>query len=171
MTASLHHAQRVLTAAINAGFRESGVQSLKNLDDPQAFPMVAIRSSGLAFESVVGASTFEAEERYNDDEDVNSLVTEEYLELLLKLANERFKANSERMKRFEDELFGKQIRKETPWEDGETRRERKRAEGLRKQNSLREQAVTHVGNETVQLDAGGDSSQENDIQLGSLSLQ
>ncbi|KAL2042679.1 hypothetical protein N7G274_004438 [Stereocaulon virgatum] len=54
MAASLYHAQPILTAAINAGFRESGIQSLKNLDDANAFPMVAIRTAGLALESIVG---------------------------------------------------------------------------------------------------------------------
>ncbi|KAL8879587.1 MAG: hypothetical protein Q9192_008200, partial [Flavoplaca navasiana] len=40
-TASLSHAAPILSAAISAGFRESGVQSLKNLSDPNAIPMVA----------------------------------------------------------------------------------------------------------------------------------
>ncbi|KAL8875598.1 MAG: hypothetical protein Q9192_009023, partial [Flavoplaca navasiana] len=42
-TASLSHAAPILSAAISAGFRESGVQSLKNLTDPNAIPMVAVR--------------------------------------------------------------------------------------------------------------------------------
>ena len=147
MTASLHHAQPILAAAINAGFRESGIQSLKNLDDANAFPMVAIRSSGLALESIVGSmrdcmedigSLSEDSSGYSNDEEVHSLVREDYLDLLIKLANERFKTNAERMRRFEEDLF----RREgsglgSPWEDGKDRQERKRAEGLKQQEKLR----------------------------------
>ncbi|KAF7508472.1 hypothetical protein GJ744_009185 [Endocarpon pusillum] len=53
MTASLHHAKPLLSAAINSGFRESGVQSLKNLDNPNACPMVAIRTAGLGLEAII----------------------------------------------------------------------------------------------------------------------
>ncbi|KAL2056243.1 hypothetical protein ABVK25_003266 [Lepraria finkii] len=147
MTASLHHAQPILAAAINAGFRESGIQSLKNLDDANAFPMVAIRSSGLALESIVGSmrdcmeiigSLSEDSGGYSNDEEVHSLVREDYLDLLIKLANERFKTNAERMRRFEEDLF----RREgsglgSPWEDGKDRQERKRAEGLKQQEKVR----------------------------------
>lgn len=128
-TASLHHAAPILTSAINAGFRESGVQSLKNLDDATAFPMVAVRSSGLALESLIG---YLAE----DGQTVKSLVGEEYLRLLLKMGNERFKANTERTRRFQDDLF----RREEPkpgWEDAESRQARKKAEGLKRREELR----------------------------------
>ena len=54
MAATLKHAQPVLAAASAAGFRESGLQSLKNLDDADAFPIVAVRTSGLALESIIG---------------------------------------------------------------------------------------------------------------------
>ena len=127
MTASLHHAQPILTAAIDAGFRESGVQSLKNIDDDNSFPMVAVRSSGLSFESLVG---------YVDDvgpvEKIKSLVTSDYLEIMVQIANERFLTNAERMRRFEARLFDdQQIMKYK--ESSQSRRERKKAEGLRHQ--------------------------------------
>lgn len=130
MAASLYHAQRVLAAAINAGFRESGVQSLKNLNDANAFPMVAVRTSGLAFESLIGFT-----ERSGQVEIVQSLVSEDYLGILVDIANERFGANTERIKRFEQELFC-QSSKSVVWEDAESRKARKRAEGLARQAIL-----------------------------------
>lgn len=155
MTASLHHAQPILTAAINAGFRESGVQSLKNLDDVNSFPMIAIRSSGLALESVVGLCRDidngveeDKEDEYESPDMVESIVNEEYLEILLRLANERFKTNSERMNRFEDDLFHREAGPVSEWEDGEARKARKRAEGLRQQELLRAEGADSDGNVT-----------------------
>lgn len=150
MTASLHYARPILAAAINAGFRESGVQSLKNLDEPNNFPMVAIRTSGLALESVIGylpgyASGKGPEIEY--EEQVQSMVSEEYLELLVKMANERFEANAERITRFEKELFRENSRHTDGWENDQDRRERKRAEGLKQQAALREMKIATEDND------------------------
>ena len=138
MTASLRHAQPVLSAAINAGFRESGVQSLKNLDDANSFPMVAIRTSGLALSSLIGFATTSGDGLAI----AQALVDDNHLGMLLQLANDRFKANAERIKRFEEDLFKKlESRQSTDpdWEDAKTRRERKRAEGLREQERFQRQ--------------------------------
>ncbi|KAL9007598.1 MAG: hypothetical protein Q9180_009617 [Flavoplaca navasiana] len=115
-TASLSHAAPILSAAISAGFRESGVQSLKNLTDPNAIPLVAVRSAGLAFESVIGIVRGDSvqplydcasnEDGRQEEEVIEALVGEEYLEMLVDVANERFEANSERIRRFEAALFG-----------------------------------------------------------------
>lgn len=133
MSASLHHAQAVLAAAIEAGFRESGVQSLKCLEDPNAFPMVAVRSSGLALSSIIGF----LDER-NGEGKVRSLVEENYLRLLLDLANERFQANRDRIERFRNFLL--RVDKQKPaWEDKASRSERMRVLGLERQEREREQ--------------------------------
>ena len=146
MTASLHHAQPILAAAINAGFRESGIQSLKNLDDANAFPMVAIRSSGLALESVIGCVPDRVKDtsrkgsdskNYLDSEVVHSLVSDNYLALLINIANDRFISNTERMRRFEFDLFDREATTTSGWEDSKTRQERKRAEGLKQQEEIR----------------------------------
>lgn len=131
MTASLHHARPILTAAINSGFRESGVQSLKNLDDVNAFPMVAVRTSGLAFESLIGC----CEDRDDRGERLKPLVSEHYLGMLLRIGNERFATNRERVARFEDVLFAGRDRG-SQWENTEVRRERKRNVGLAQQAAL-----------------------------------
>lgn len=140
MTASLHHAQPILAAAINAGFRESGIQSLKNLDDPHAFPMVAIRTAGLAFESLVGLIPNQRPDQGDEaeiEEHITSTVSEAYLELLISIANERFKINAERIQRFEQDLFKREEGLGQAWEDNRSRWERKRAEGLEQRQTLR----------------------------------
>lgn len=148
MCASLHHARPILAAAINAGFRESGVQSLRNLDDTNAFPMVAIRSSGLALEAVVGSilegPQSDGNEQDEGDDEVeyeldglNSMVSEDYLHVLIKLANERFRTNTERIQRFEEDLFRKEAGPQVGWEDSKSRQEKKRMEGLQRQEALR----------------------------------
>ena len=139
MTASLHHAQPILAAAINAGFRESGIQSLKNLEDPNAFPMVAIRTAGLAFESLIGvipSRTLDENEGEEVEEHVIKIVSETYLELLVSIANERFKINAERMRRFETDLFKREEDLADGWEDSKSRQERKKAEALEQRRTL-----------------------------------
>ncbi len=140
MTASLHHAQPILAAAINAGFRESGIQSLKNLEDSNAFPMVAIRTAGLAFESLVGMVPSRPQDEKDGDEtegNLSRLVSEAYLELLISIANERFRTNAERIRRFEQDLFKREKGVGHAWEDSKSRQERKRAEGLEQRQMLR----------------------------------
>ena len=104
--------------------------------------MVAVRSSGLSLESIIG---------YCDDDNDNivySLVTEEYLEMLIAISNERFAVNADRKDRFWKALQDlsvnrggqKQKSKKKPpgWEDPGKRRERKMAEGLLRKNHIME---------------------------------
>ncbi|OJJ43107.1 hypothetical protein ASPZODRAFT_74918 [Penicilliopsis zonata CBS 506.65] len=164
MTATLKHAQPVLAAASGSGFRESGLQSLRCLGEGQEgpSPIVAVRSSGLSLESVIGYC-----DESNPEEDgepvVRSLVTEGYLEMLIAMSNERFSTNSERRERFRSSLLdlcsaaqsqhtkttGKARARPAGWEDPEARRERKRAEGLARKRALESQAV---GSEDVKDD-------------------
>ena len=144
MAASLQHAQPVLTAAINAGFRESGIQSLKNLDDPKSFPMVAIRSSGIGLSSLIGY-------KIDSDEDVSirCMVDESYLQLLLSIANERFLENSKRVHRFQGQLLSIGRKQQRNWEDGKARAERMKAQGLEQQNQI---ALDSVGEQQFNYD-------------------
>lgn len=105
-------------------------------------PMVAVRSTGLALDSVIG--------RLSSDSEGMSLVSETYLEGLLSTGNERFAENSRRIVRFQDLLLGSAtipagMEKGTKtrnrgWEDASARRERKRAEGLKRSQELRDLA-------------------------------
>ncbi|KAJ9253431.1 hypothetical protein DTO207G8_4164 [Paecilomyces variotii] len=169
MTATLHHAQPILTAAFSAGFRESGLQSLRCLsDNMETSPIVAVRSAGLSLESIIGYCD---DSSSNDDSSpiIRSLVTEEYLRMLVELANERFGVNTERVERFRTKLLdlvsvsmgddslskgGKGRAKPAGWEDEATRRERKRAEGLARQKALLEAKGVARGNDG--LDQAGD---------------
>jgi len=157
--ATLQHARPLLAAAINAGFRESGLQSLRILDDPEHGAMVAVRTAGLAFETVIGIvsqSEVSADCRESEEErDVmTSLVSEEYLSMCVGVANERFRWNDGRRERFREELRRAMAReglamavgagegeerRENGWEAKDERRRRKRMEGLSRQ---REKTLT-----------------------------
>lgn len=155
MTANLHHAYPVLSAASSSGFRESGLQSLRCLegDDDGPSPIVAVRSAGLALESVIGyCDDNDAEDDPTSDTPIiRSLVTDEYLEMLIAISNERFSVNTERKERFRKSLLdlysadqsqgpkAKGKSKPPGWEDPEKRRERKRAEGLMRKKLLESQ--------------------------------
>ncbi|KAK2760264.1 hypothetical protein FQN54_002332 [Arachnomyces sp. PD_36] len=150
MAASLKHAQPVLAAASSAGFRESGLQSLRNLDDEGTSPIVAVRSSGLALESIIGIR-----EPHSDGDIARSLVSEEYLRMLVAVANERFKVNIERVARFRAKLMELCSPQAAPgkkegWEDPDSRRERKRMEGLQRKKEL--EGTKHNQNEKATHD-------------------
>lgn len=143
MAASLHHAHPVLSAASAAGFRESGLQSLRCLDDEGISPIVAVRSSGLALESVIGYCEVGDDDDDGEEPIIRSLVSEEYLRMLMDMSNERFEVNVDRKERFRAVLLDlyqgqKAKRSKSGWEDAEKRRERKRAEGLRRQQEAKE---------------------------------
>ncbi|KAI9788850.1 MAG: hypothetical protein M1816_006514 [Peltula sp. TS41687] len=160
LATSLLHAQMVLTAASQAGFRESGAINLVHAaSGAQPMPMVGIRCLGLGFDSIVGYL-----HQHNDHAENQlirtSLVTENHLRTLVDVANGRFVENARRMESFRTRLLHlysashhrpnneqstsieKGLRIE--WEDAESRRERKRAEGLRRQLELRHMEVKHA---------------------------
>ncbi|KAF2083206.1 hypothetical protein K490DRAFT_70042 [Saccharata proteae CBS 121410] len=142
LTASLDDAQRLLSAALQAGFRESGAVSLSTNADGHVSPMVAVRSIGLTFDSVIGYQS--------EDGRILPVVDESYLRSLVDLANSRFVVNAERIERFRSDLNKQQLRSEmgvngmhprsnsakSDWEDPAIRRARKRAEGLKHQRSI-----------------------------------
>lgn len=132
LCASLEHARPLLAAAINAGFRESGVQSLKALDPSQVGDgvMVAIRTNGIVFESLVGLQ--------DSDGVARAVVDEGYLAMCAGIINERFHWNEVRKARLVNEL--ESVIKRAGWhgdaakqETKEERRERKRRAGLKRQ--------------------------------------
>ena len=100
--------------------------------------MVAVRSMGLSFESLIG---FEA-----GDGRRSSLVSPSYLQSLVRIAGERFGENARRISRFQA-AFRDALSEPAPrlnpqgeeWEDQVARRERKRAEGLRRKAELEAQ--------------------------------
>lgn len=130
MTASLDAAQTVLSAAQQAGFRESGIMSLGDC------PMVAVRSTGLSLDSIIA---FE-----DSDGQLVMLVDDEYLRMQSLVVNDRFATNSDRIQRFQAALLhkyasldtGTRMQPNTQWEDAASRRERKREEGMKRQQEI-----------------------------------
>lgn len=137
LASSWADAQKTLSAAQQAGFRESGLSGVSGPDRPV---IVAVRTAGLAFDNVIGA----LDETSVEGETLRMMVDEACLRLLLSLANEKFKLNVERTKRFQSLLshaFDERQKKGIDWEDAGVRRERKRMEGLKRREELRQQAA------------------------------
>ncbi|KAJ8609573.1 hypothetical protein MRB53_039024 [Persea americana] len=126
LASDLDKAKKVLAAAQQAGFRESGVSSLSHT------PMVAVRSTGLAFDSIIGVLACGADE----DEHPQAIVNEEYLRFVTSIANARFAVNKSRIDRFQHMLARNNRLDDKPdWEDSESRRQRKAAEGRKMQQA------------------------------------
>lgn len=147
MTASLHHAKPVLSAAINSGFRESGVQSLKNLNDAGACPMVAVRTAGLGLGAIIGSISAD-----EDDEPrhFQPLVTKGHATMLFRIANERFRVNKQRIEKFQVclrqsmALESEKAQNIKQWESPEVRRQRKRDQGLKTMEATKAAAHKRV---------------------------
>ncbi|QSZ34631.1 hypothetical protein DSL72_007485 [Monilinia vaccinii-corymbosi] len=139
LTASLEVAQQVLSAALQAGFRESGALNLVSTTSETATPMVGIRCMGLTLESLVGVYHAVSGEGV-------CLVSEGQLGTLMRIANERFEENTRRIERFRgllraamDPVERRRVGENgEDWEDAQARKERKRAEGLRRARELKE---------------------------------
>jgi tRNA wybutosine-synthesizing protein 3 len=134
---------RVLNAALQAGFRESGAVNVGF----KGLLMAAVRSMGLGFDSIIG---------YQDaSERVFCVVDAAYLSNVVRTAKDRFAPNAERTKRFQTSLckaykVGPQIK--SPGElalERALRRQRKREEGLAAQKEARKAD----GDELVEEDA------------------
>jgi len=128
-----------LAAAQVAGFRESGISGLGKEVVGQISPvMVAVRSNGLTFDSIVGYTT--------DGHSVILLVNQGYLNLLAQLANSRFAENVSRTERFRSALRERftrdtksSSRDEAIWEPAGVRAARMRSEGLLKRSQAASQ--------------------------------
>jgi tRNA wybutosine-synthesizing protein 3 len=102
--------------------------------------MVGVRSMGLAFESVIG---------YELDGMEVCFVPDWQLKNLVEISNQRFVENTKRIERFKsliqrvslEEKVKPRVGDGGEWEDKDARRERKRAEGLRRAEALRASAA------------------------------
>nr|POF05976.1 trna wybutosine-synthesizing protein 3 [Quercus suber] len=96
LTASLEHAQQAQTAAMDAGFRESGISGISPSGNKPTMPMVAVRTTGLSFDCII------AYQEVTSTGDVRTvpMVSEAYVHTLISVANERFGVNDERKERF-----------------------------------------------------------------------
>lgn len=118
--------------------------------------MVAVRSTGYSYDSIIG---------YHDDNEGNiALVDEQYLRTMVDVANERFRINTERIARFRTALL-EQYRPQpnsasnravSGWEDAEARKQRKREEGLARQQALKAQSKSNTTSATAEPATNGD---------------
>ena len=141
---------------MGAGFRESGAVSLGSSKSGEANPVVAIRSTGYSFDSIIG---------YQDDEGRNiSMIDVGHLRTLVCIANERFKINLERIARFRTQLLDSYQPalisgpSDPDWEDADVRKQRKRAEGLARQQALQATKSERINvreNESFDVDVSG----------------
>ena len=104
--------------------------------------MVAIRTAGLSFETVIGIVKYSHDsESGTEIETMEAIVSEEYLAMCFNVVNERFRWNEGRKERLRTEIreafFGRAEKLERlDWEDKEDRRRRKREEGLRRKEEI-----------------------------------
>lgn len=110
--------------------------------------MVAVRSMGLALESLVG---------FHQDGRELCNVPEEALRTLLEIANERFQYNATRIAKFRELLIQSTSPDIGPnrkgdgvdWEDAKERKNRKRLEGLRRKEMLKDRGDPLVDPEDI----------------------
>lgn len=128
----------MISAALAAGFRESGAVGLSSTKSGDTTPMVAVRSTGYSFDSVIG---------YHDENGRNvAIVDARYLSTLVQIANDRFRINTERIARFRKALMESYYSEtalglsKPDWEDADARRARKKEEGLARQRALKMQS-------------------------------
>ncbi|KAK0668615.1 methyltransferase TYW3-domain-containing protein [Cercophora samala] len=147
LTASHSHAQKVIQAGMEAGFRETGAVSLLSRQDEDHNPIVAVRSMGLSFESLIGVEDGAGTRK--------AVVGSGYLNRVVNNSEKLFKENEKRIGRFREALkaaFEEGSKKKEGWEDADARRERKRLEGLRRKEELQRQkeVETKAGDDGVQ---------------------
>ncbi|KAF9197001.1 hypothetical protein BGZ50_002712 [Haplosporangium sp. Z 11] len=143
-------AKTFLNHSLFSGYRNSGIlpsakrtmlaiRSTLKIDAPIAYiPIGASSSSIPTAASGTGAET--------SDPKIHLMVSLQYLRMLIELSNDKFRMNVAQMSRFEqrlkehllqnDSTDGSEKKKmgdQGEWEDKEARRERKRKEGLQKQ--------------------------------------
>ncbi|KAE8450253.1 hypothetical protein EG329_006681 [Mollisiaceae sp. DMI_Dod_QoI] len=149
LTASLQQAQIVLSAALQAGFRESGALNLTASAAEVVTPMVGIRTMGLALESVIGFKNGGLE---------ICMIPEWQLQNLVELSNQRFVENKKRIERFQLLLkesasgargAAKRQGENGIWEDAQARKERKRAEGLERAKAIKQNQSSNQPSEEV----------------------
>lgn len=142
-------------------------------------PMVAVRAAGLAFESIIGYhESWDSKDAFPDTVSINDdsnnsmnipIVGASYLDALVNIANERFKENNRRIERFRYALQEEVSRysvssndkrdRKLDWEDTIVRRERKRAEGLKRAEKARQKKIAGQG-------AAGDNVSDDSMSLG-----
>lgn len=88
---------------MDAGFRESGISGVYPAGNKPTMPMVAVRTTGLGFDCIIAYQQITA----SGEVSIVPMVSEDYLRVLVKIANERFKTNEQRKERFRQALLAR----------------------------------------------------------------
>ncbi|RPB01813.1 hypothetical protein L873DRAFT_1788141 [Choiromyces venosus 120613-1] len=130
MTLDIQTAHTILTAALSAGFRESGIMNPGLTEN--SFPMIAIRCNGLVMDSIIGILNA-------PHPDIKMIVDENYLKTMILVSSLRFEDNKRRVDAFSDKIEQVLFNQGQALlvESKEERKIRKREEGLRRQRVLR----------------------------------
>ena len=154
MAASAEDAQAALKAALQAGFRESGMSGFSDAKGRPTTPVVAVRSSGLGLDSIIGYMDPKAPEL--EAGTLHPMVSESYLRTIVQLANQRFATNEERKYRFK-ESFSQLTPTFIP--DGHTTKALKKQRS-REKNTNRKREMVHIGGA---LDGVGSEAESRNI--------
>ena len=132
MTNTLELAHHILKIALSCGYRESGIMN------PTLPTTLAIRTAGLSFDCIIGH--YDTSSRK-----ICQTVDDAYLEMLVRVANSRFRENEKRRDSFSkavhlllEEAVNSNLVSHPKWEDSETRKRRMKLEGLQKKSKLKE---------------------------------
>ena len=130
--------------------------------------MVAVRSAGLGFESVVAivvddgdVDETSASDQESKDDRCRAIVGEDVLGLFVNVINERFVENDRRRDLFMHELRRAMTNEKTvDWEDQAMRRQRKKEEGMKVQMEQQKQKCTNFATKkpSNDLDTLGDDA-------------
>jgi tRNA wybutosine-synthesizing protein 3 len=136
LTSSIESAQKVHAAAIQSGFGESGISSISTDSLRTSTAEVNIRTTNLAFDSVIGYEGVDGK--------LIPMVTEAYMRVLVELGNQKFIINKQQRERFRSAIANTfrppvvQASGPCAWEPIEQRRARMMEDGVRRRREAEE---------------------------------
>lgn len=170
LAGSAESAQTMLGAGMTAGFRESGISGIVDGKGRASIPMVAVRSTGLAMDCIIGF-------RSPNTQQILPMVSEEYLRTIIRVTNDRFRQNVERKERFRQRLLMQfagsmplpddrlhDYRRKGGYQSSSERKAEKRAEDMRKREEALERRAhaLHRGGALDGAAEGGSTEADGD---------
>lgn len=151
LAGSAESAQTMLGAGMAAGFRESGTSGIVDSKGHPSAPMVAIRSSGLAMDCIIGFQPSSITNDHTRAPHVQPMVSEDYLRTVIVVVNNRFKQNILRKERFRQSMLMQfagslpvqvgpkaEYRRKGGYQTASERKAQKRADDMRKREEALE---------------------------------
>lgn len=177
LAGSAESAQTMLGAGMAAGFRESGISGIVDSKGRPQIPMVAIRSSGLAMDCIIGFQSTSSSQQ------VLPMVSEDYLRAMITVVNDRFQQNVQRKERFRTGLLMQLAGSIDPADDARSeyrrrggfqtaaeRKAEKRAEDMRKREEALERRAQALHRGGALDGAAEDGNHGDDLALDPLMI-